>query len=446
MQKFLLSVVLVALVVLSACQPAQEVVDPDHDPTTEPIDKAPDAESFEVVKSNLARITNPEVDEEHIRTLAEDQAAFALTFYDQIRSEDGNLIFSPFSISLALSMALAGAETSTEQAMLDALQLSLPEEDVHPAFNALILAIEEAQGKMIDDVDGNPFQLNIANSIWGQADFEFKQPFLDTLAQHYGAGLFAVDYKNNPESARLAINDWVADETAQKIEHLIPAGAIDSLTRLVLANAIYFKGSWLNPFNESMTTEAPFYTLDGSEITVDMMKLYGENFFYGQGENYQAINLPYLSSDFVMTLLVPDTGAFQEFEAELTTEGLAEILTSLGYTRVDLEMPKFDFESDINANDPLIALGMGDAYNPESADFSGITDDGDLMITDVLHKATITVDEEGTEAAAATAVIIGVTSAMPEDPISLVIDRPFMFLIRHQPTNTILFMGRVLQP
>jgi serpin B len=330
--------------------------------------------------------------------------------------------------------------------MLDALQLSLPEEDVHPAFNALILAIEEAQGKMIDDVDGNPFQLNIANSIWGQADFEFKQPFLDTLAQHYGAGLFAVDYKNNPESARLAINDWVADETAQKIEHLIPAGAIDSLTRLVLANAIYFKGSWLNPFNESMTTEAPFYTLDGSEITVDMMKLYGENFFYGQGENYQAINLPYLSSDFVMTLLVPDAGAFQEFEAELTTEGLAEILTSLDYTRLDLEMPKFDFESYINANDPLIALGMGDAFDPIAADFSGITDEEDLMITDVLHKATITVDEEGTEAAAATAVIIGVTSAMPEDPISLVIDRPFMFLIRHQPTNTILFMGRVLQP
>jgi len=202
----------------------------------------------------------------------------------------------------------------------------------------------------------------------------------------------------------------------------------------------------MNPFNESLTSEAPFTTLEGTEITVDMMKLTGENFIYGQDENYQALDLPYLSGDFVMTLLVPEPGTFSDFEVQLNQDKLSQILSSMSYSRVNLEMPKFDFDSDINANEPLIALGMGEAFDPELADFSGITELEDLMITDVLHKATITVDEQGTEAAAATAVIIGVTSAMPEEPITLVVDRPFLFMIRHQPTNTILFMGRVTQP
>ncbi|HQA29763.1 MAG TPA: serpin family protein, partial [Brevefilum fermentans] len=214
----------------------------------------------------------------------------------------------------------------------------------------------------------------------------------------------------------------------------------------VLANAIYFKGSWMHPFNENLTIDAPFYTIDGTEIIAKRMKLLGKDLIYKRGENYQAVSLPYLSSDFVMTLLVPDAGAFHEVEDQLDQAMLEAILSSLWTEKVDLEMPKFDFDTNIKANDPLIALGMGDAFNPDVADFSGITDDETLMITDVLHKAKVTVDEEGTEAAAATAVIIGLTSAMPEEPISLIIDRPFMFMIRHQPTNTILFMGRVTQP
>ena len=444
MRKFVLGMIFISLILLSACQPAGEVVDP-----VDPVDP-PDPEVVEqhvdFVKSELARETNPSVDEGQVLTLAQDNAAFALLFYDQIRTEDGNIIFSPFSLSLALSMALAGAESSTEQGMLEALQLSLPEEAIHPAFNALLQAIEKSQEQTQEDMDGRNFQLNIANSIWGQADYSFKQPFIDSLAKHYGAGIYTVDYMQNPEGARLAINDWVAEETEQKITDLIPAGAIDPLTRLVLANAIYFNASWLYPFMDNATAEAPFFTLDGSEITVDMMKLYGERLSYLRGENYQAVNLPYLSNDFVMTVLVPDEGDFAEFEASLDLEDLMDIISGMASARVDLEMPKFDFESDVNANDPLIALGMADAFSPERADFSGITEEEQLMISDVLHKATITVDEEGTEAAAATAVIIGVTSAMPEDPISLVIDRPFLFLIRHQPTNTILFLGRVVNP
>ena len=435
MKEMILSLIFLSLVLLAACQPGEEIIDNGYGEKT-----------VGFVKSDLAREMNPVVDEAQLQSLAQDNTAFALNFYDQIRDTDGNIIFSPFSLSLALSMTLAGAETSTEQAMLDALQMNLPENEIHAAFNALLLAIEASQELGQDEMEGDQFQLNIANSIWGQSDYSFKEDFLDILAQHYSAGIYSVDFRQNPEGARNAINDWVAEETEDKIEDLIPAGAIDPLTRLVLANAIYFNGSWMHPFNQNATAQAPFYTLDGSEISVDMMKLYGERFLYHQGQNYQTLNLPYLSSDFVMTLLVPDAGAYDDFEASLTLDGLSEILSGMSFERVDLEMPKFDFETSVDANDSLIALGMGDAFDPERADFSGITDEEELMITDVLHKATITVDEEGTEAAAATAVIIGVTSAMPDEPISLVIDRPFMFMIRHLRTNTILFMGRVVQP
>jgi serpin B len=435
MKKLILSLVFISLVLLSACQPGEEIIDNGNGQKT-----------VGFIKSDLAREINPIVDEAQLQSLAQANTAFALEFFNQIRESEGNIIFSPFSLSLALSMTLAGAETSTQEAMLDALQMTLPENGIHTTFNALLLAIEASQELNQDEMEGDQFQLNIANSIWGQSDYSFKADFLDILAQHYGAGVYSVDYRQNPEEARNAINDWVSEETENKIEDLIPAGAIDPLTRLVLANAIYFNGSWLHPFSQNATAQAPFYTLDGSEISVDMMKLFGERFSYHQGQNYQVINLPYLSSDFVMTLLVPNEGAYEDFEASLTLEDLSEILSGMSFERVDLEMPKFDFESSVDANDPLIALGMGDAFDPDRADFSGITDEEELMITDVLHKATITVDEEGTEAAAATAVIIGVTSAMPDEPISLVIDRPFMFMIRHLRTNTILFMGRVVQP
>lgn len=430
------SLILLTLLVASACQIAREVDFKDDN----------QIKSQDFIKSNLARELNPSINHDQLQTLAEDNRAFAISFYQLAREEDENIIFSPLSLSLALSMALEGAESTTEQAMLNGLNLSLPKQRIHPGFNALLRSIEDSGKAVEDDMTGNPFMLNIANSIWGQSDYEFNQDFLNTLALNYGAGIHTVDFKTNPEPAREAINHWVEEETNNKIRDLIPSGAIDPLTRLVLANAIYFNGSWLHPFNKNLTGQAPFTTLDDSLITVDMMSLPGERFLYKQGDGYQAINLPYLSTDFAMTVLIPDQGAFQIFEQSLTTEKLQSIFNTMTFERVDLQMPSFDYETTINANEILSALGMDEAFDPERADFSGITAEEDLMITDVLHKATITVDEEGTEAAAATAVIIGVTSAMPEDPINLVIDRPFLFLIQHRPTGTILFMGRVISP
>lgn len=455
MKKIILGILFLSLLLASACTAIEEgnetqmPTEPTSQPETTTPEETPAPAEGDYSKSTLDRETNPQVDPENLEALSQGNSAFALSFYDLVRQDGDNIIFSPISLSLALAMTMAGAESTTEQAMLEALKLTLPEEEVYPAFNALLLAIEESEqqtmGMQDDSSEGN-FQLNIANSIWGQSGYDFNENFLDALAQHFGAGMYTVDYLQDPESARIAINEWVEQETEDNIQDLIPPGAIDTLTRLVLANAIYFNGAWLYPFDETGTEEAPFTTIDGSEITVDMMQLSGERLSYSRDENVQAVRLPYLSSDFDMTILIPDSGSFGAVEEGLSVDSLTALLESMRMTPVNLQMPKFDFETTVNAKEPLSALGMSEAFNPDIADFSGITEAEALFITDVLHKATITVDEEGTEAAAATAVIVGIESVETEEPISLVIDRPFLFMIRHQPTGTILFMGRVSQP
>jgi len=434
MNKKITSLFLLPLLLTSACS---ALVLPDGE---EPVS----AVGF--VKSDQAREMFPQVESDLITQLAKDNNLFALAFYDQINSGEENIVFSPLSLSLALSMTLAGAESSTEQGMVEALKFSIPEENLYRAFNALLLAIEESEQFEPRDSKGNKFQLNIANSIWGQTGYPFKESFMDLLAENFGAGIHQVDFADNPEAGRKAINNWIEEATEDKIKDLIPQGAIDTLTRLVLANAIYFNGSWLYPFNKSSTADASFTLLNGEKITVEMMKLSNDSLSYAQNNQVQAVNLPYLSPDFTMTILIPNEGLFSEYESHLDAQQLEVLFTEMGRRNVHLQMPKFDILSTIDAKQPLAELGMADAFDIQTADFTGITQQNELYITDVLHKATITVDEEGTEAAAATAVIMGLKSVMPTEPINLVIDRPFLFFIRHLPTNSILFMGRVTQP
>jgi len=438
MKQFIMGITILLLLALPACQMI-----------TEEKDLEPNTEDVVYIKSDLVRETSSTVDLNQIMTLAEDNAAFAFAINEQINQTLGkneNFVFSPLSLSLALSMTLSGADSTTEQGMLEALHLSIPEEKIYPSFNALLLAIEQSQEMTKKGSEGSQFQINFANSIWGQAGYSFDTEFLDTLAKYYGAGVYNVDFRRNPKAAINAINAWVEDETQEKIQDLIPSGAINELTRLVLANAIYFNGSWLYPFDAKNTSQQPFKLLDGPEVTVELMKLSGKSLAYDKGENFQAVSLPYLSTDFNMMIVLPDAGKFQEFENQFSPEALKTIINEMKFVKVDLSMPKFDFESTLNANNALKALGMEEAFDVEKADFSGITQEDELMITDVLHKTTITVDEAGTEAAAASAVIVGVRSYNPEDPIVLVIDRPFQFFIMHKPTNAILFMGKVMQP
>jgi serpin B len=300
------------------------------------------------------------------------------------------------------------------------------------------------KGKNLETMPG--FKLNIANSAWAQYDRPFEQAYLDLLAENYAAGLYLTDFVGDPEGSRQAVNEWVSQETEGKIEDLLLPGAINVLTRLILANAIYFNATWQTTFDEALTEQADFYLLDGNPVSVPMMAQSGpKSFGYFRGEGYQAIELPYSGGPLSMIIILPDLDTFADFEANLTPEQLAEITNSLEYRQVELKMPMFSFEAKLGLSETLKQLGMTDAFEAQVADFSGIDGTKDLVIQDVLHKAFIAVDEEGTEAAAATAVMIGLTS-MPVSDLQLTIDHPFIFLIQDQPTGTVLFLGRVLDP
>ena len=394
-------------------------------------------------------MTSPNASAEELDTLVDGNTTFGLDLYRNLSGSEGNLFFSPYSISLGMAMAYAGARGETERQMADSLGFKLPQNRLDPAFNALDLLLA-SRPKGGDDA----FRLNVANSVWGQRDYSFLPEFLDSLAVNYGEDVRAADFRRDPEDARVRINGWVADETEERIRNLIPQGTLTPLTRLVLANAIYFNAAWLHAFDERATKDRPFHLLDGSQRDVAMMRQQ-ENLRYAIGDGFQAVELPYKGGDVAMTILLPESGKFEEFEGSLSGQSVRDIVESLESELVRLTMPKFEMESGFSLSDTLKAMGMPDAFDDQAANFSGMDGQlcrarGDicLLISDVLHQAFVSVDEAGTEAAAATAVIVGVTRAVgvEPDPIEVVVDRPFLLIIRHHATDTVLFVGRVLDP
>ena len=423
MKKVLLSVLMVALVSgLAAC--AQPVA------------------GGEVIQSEKQRVTSPEVDEADLTALVSGNSAFAFDLYQALREEDGNLFYSPYSISLALAMTYAGARGETAQQMADTLHFVLSQDRLHSAFNSLDIELsrrgEDATGK-----DDGGFRLNIVNAIWGQKGYHFLTTFLDLLAENYGAGLRIQDFVSAPEESRITINNWVSDQTEGRIRDLIPQGVIDALTRLVLTNAIYFNAAWQYPFNEDLTRDGSFYLLDGGEVTVPMMRQ-TELLGYTDGDGYQAVELLYDGGELSMVILLPAPGQFEAFEGALDAQQVDGIIERLEQRQVTLTMPKFEFESSFGLKEALAEMGMPVAFS-ESADFSGMTGNRDLFIADVVHKAFVSVDEAGTEAAAATAVVMAMT-AVPDTPVEVTVDHPFIFLIRDIETDTILFVGRIVNP
>ncbi len=418
-------VIILALALLAACRPASA--------------------GGKVLASDLPHDTNPQVSNTDSAALAAGNSDFAFKMYHQLASGQDNLFFSPFSISEALAMTYAGAAGDTAAQMADALSFTLDQAALHPAFNRLALDLA-SRAELSDLEPDQQFRLNIANAIWGQSGFSFLPAFLDTLAQNYGAGLRLLDFMTDPEAARLIINDWVAEQTADKIKDLIPQGSLDSMTRLVLTNAIYFNASWANAFEEGNTESAPFYLLDGSQSQVDMM-FQQENFGYTLGDGYQAIELPYVGYQLSMIVIVPDEGRFDEVDAALDDGFMETLAGQVQYGLVNLSLPKWKVESSFELVGAMAALGMTDAFTPDLADFSGMDGDRDLYIGAIIHKAYVAVDEKGTEAAAATAVIMETTSMPePQTPYDFRVDRPFLFLIRDNVTGTILFIGRVANP
>jgi len=404
---------------------------------------------MEVLRSDKPRVSAPQVPPADLESLAEGNRAFALDLYRAL-GQDENLFFSPYSISLALSMTYGGARGETEQQMAQALQFALPQDRLHPAFNEvdqqLAARKDLEEGSRGRGTDGKGFRLHIVNDLWGQQNYPFRSEYLDLLATHYGAGLRLLDFIKDPESARKIINDYVAEQTEQRIRDLIPAGAVNDLTRLVLTNAIYFNAAWQYPFEPGLTETGAFTRLDGSQVDVSMMRMPVQTLAYQSGEGYQAVALPYENNSLVMWLLVPDEGSFAAFEASLDPAQLEHIVSQADSAGVLVRMPRFQMEGEFSLGNTLKQLGMPAAFDPVQANFTGISDEDDLSISDVVHKSFVKVDEAGTEAAAATAVIMRATGAPVVETIVLTIDRPFIFLIYDQPTQTVLFMGRVLEP
>lgn len=384
----------------------------------------------------------PGAGEADLTALVNGNTAFAFDLYGTLKGQAGNLFFSPYSISQALAMTYAGARGETELQMSNILHYGLPQTVLHPSFKSLGEELAQ-RGEGAEGKDAGGFRLNVANALWGQKDYQFLASFTDLLAQNYGAGMQIVDYVTAVEEARTAINDWISQQTEGKIKDMIAPGVLDSMTRLVLTNAIYFNAAWETPFNERQTQDGPFTKLDGSQVQVPMMAQTA-SLGYTEGEGYQAVELPYDGRELSMVLLLPPAGQFEAFEGSLNAAKAEAIVGALEPGQVMLTMPRFKFDSQFSLKDTLSQMGMPLAFTPE-ADFSGMTGNNDLSINAILHRAYVAVDEAGTEAAAATIVDMSLTSA-PASPVEVKVDRPFLFFIRDSKTGAVLFLGRVVDP
>ena len=405
--------------------------------------------AVDVLRSDRNR-SAPAVGAADLDELVRGNNAFAFDLYRTLSDGEGNLFFSPFSISQALAMTSAGARGETLRQMEATLHHRVVQSSLHPAFNALdrILASRgQEPGGTPNDAgeDSQYFRLNIANAVWGQDGYHFLPDFLDLLAEHYGAGMMVVDFVGAPGESRVRINDWVAEETEGKVKDLLAPGVINRSTRLVLTSAIYFNASWLWQFNPRDTEVRPFHLAGGGTVTVPMMTETTKEFYgYARGDGYQAVDVPYSWGELSMTILLPDQGELEEFEGSLDSEMLNRIVDDIEIDYITLTMPLFEFESEFSLGDTLAGMGMPDAFDG-GADFSGMTGSRDLWISGVVHKAFVSVDEEGTEAAAATGVAMAM-SGPSKEPIEVTVDRPFIFLIRDTGTGTVLFLGRVTNP
>ncbi|XXY50846.1 serpin family protein [Sorangium sp. So ce269] len=407
----------------------------------------PPVECFEmkpgcVLPSSATRIEDPDVSEEDQASLSRNNATFALDLGRALADAEANVLYSPFSISTALAMSYAGARTTTEQAMAATMRFELPQERLHPAFNHVDLELKK-RSKGASNTTGGGFRLHTANAIWSQIGLPIEAPFLKVLGESYGAPVRLVDF-NDPAETEDLVNGWVSRETDGKITELL-TGDVSADTQLVLVNAISFDAAWSEPFEEEATKPGPFRRGDNTSVTAEMMHG-NQDTRYGAGDGWEAVELPYAGTPVSMLVVMPTEGTADAFQESLDGAGLEAIVASMEDRFVDITMPKFSFSSSATLRQALEGLGMEVAFGP-GADFSGILSGGDIQIQDVLHKAFIDVDEAGTEAAAATAVVMSTGSGGSEPAEApIVLDHPFFFFIRDVPTGALLFAGRINDP
>jgi serpin B len=372
--------------------------------------------------------------------LAAGNTALAIDLYGQLRDQPGNLFFSPYSISSCLAMAYAGARGETASQMAKALHFATDRDRLNRDYGDLAKRLRD-----VGQQKGS--ELNVANAMWTQKGHPFAPAFLETATGLFQANLRQADFRTGAEAARNEINQWVAAQTREKIQNLLPSGSLDPLTRLVLANAVYFKGTWAKPFEASRTSNQPFFLSASQQAPVPLMHHF-DDVQYFENSDFQAVELPYAGGDLTMVVLLPRAkDGSAALETKLNTELLKTTLQQMRRRKVEIYLPKFKLESTFELNAPLSKLGMPDAFSSK-ADFSGIDGTRLLYISGVFHKAWGEVNEEGTEAAAATGVVAATRAAItpPTPPPVFRADHPFVFLIRDTQSGTLLFLGRLANP
>lgn len=413
-----------------------------------------ETEAIYMLRSNKERDESPDVSDSELDELVAGNNEFATDMYQKLRNNAAfsgqNIFFSPYGISVASAMLYAGAQNNTKQQMKETFHFTLTEDVLHQAFNKMDLELKNRS----KDKNGNEtdiFRLTVSNSFWGQKNHSFLDNYLDALSVNYDAGIGLVDFATDPVTARTEINTWIKEQTNGRFKEVLSPDAITKKTRLVLVNALYFNALWADPFPTYNTADKAFNMIDGTPIITKTMRNDNDEYKapYADGDGYKAVKLyyqtgNYKSSYLYMLIIVPDEGEFYNFESALDYEKIDSIARETEYAYLDLSMPKFDFESNVDLSLALMDMGMKDAFTPSKADFQGIDGTKDLYVQGAIHKAFVKVNEKGTEAGAASGYYTEATS-LPPEPISFVIDRPFIFMIRDA-TGAILFMGRVLNP
>jgi serpin B len=398
-------------------------------------------EHRQIVQADLSRMEAPMVSDEQEALLRDGNNSFAFDMYRTINQEESdNLIYSPYSIWLVFSMVYGGAEGETESQMAGVFHF-LSQENQHVTLNAIDQRLQAFSTLQAAEDKGIPFQLGLANAMWSQQGYAYNQPYLDLLATQYGAGLHVLDFQNSAEAAREAINAWVDEKTDGRIQEIATPGSISTATRLVLTNAILFKAGWVYKFDRQATVDGSFTLIDGKQVTTPLMHERAPLDFV-EKEDYQAIRLPYVDYKVEMWIILPAEGRFEAVQDKLGTDLMNDIEQQARMEDVTLTLPSFNFESELPLNGLLTQMGLTEAFCP-AGDYGGIAEGGELCIDQAVHKATITVDEEGTEATAATMVAMP-ASIMEE--VEMTVDRPFLFTIVARESGIILFSGQVLDP
>jgi serpin B len=375
---------------------------------------------------------------ESVTTVVDSNNQFAFDLYSKYKPKDGNIFFSPYSISTAIAMTYEGARGQTAEEMATVFHFS-DLNSSRPAFASIYNGLNKADKK---------YELKTANALWAQKDYPFLSSYFETVESYYGGKFTNLDFITKTEESRVLINSWVEKQTNDKITNLLEKGVINSDTRLVLTNAIYFKGKWQLQFEKKNTEEKDF-TTPTTTVKAQMMSITGKDakFNYVQLEGLQALELPYEGDEISMLILLPTNGKMQELENSLSIEKLAQIKSQLRKTEAQVFIPKFKFDTKYSMAKDLAEMGMPTAFNSDKADFSGMDGSKDLYISNVIHQAYVDVNEEGTEAAAATAVVMTRTMAAPPSrPELFLADHPFIFIIQDNTNGEILFLGRVNNP